>query len=131
MLKGQKEPTKGRKPLKVRKGREHDGAHLATIRRLPCMSCDADPAGTAAHVRMSGNGKPLVGMSTKPDDKWTLPLCDACHTEAPAAQHKVGEVRFWAALGIDPLVVCERLNAASPDIEAMRAIVLEERQRRT
>lgn len=50
------------------------------------------------------------------------------HTDGPGAQHKVGEVQFWRALGLEALVICQRLYAASPDIEAMRKVVFAERE---
>lgn len=126
LLKDSSPPKRG-KP--IHKAREESGAYLAAIRRLPCLSCDADPAGEAAHVRMAGTDKPITGMATKPDDKWALPLCPNCHTRAPTAQHRVGEVRFWTDLGIDPLVVCKRLNSA-PGLAAMRAVIFSEREKR-
>ncbi len=105
---------------------DRDSKHLALVRRCPCLSCDVDPAGVAAHVRMTRVGKPITGAGIKPGDHWTLPLCQMCHTD----QHKVGEVEFWRALDIDALVACQRLYAASPDIEAMRAVVFNEREGR-
>lgn len=108
---------------------ERDKDYLALVRRLPCVACDRDPAGVAAHVRMTRAGKPMAGTGNKPGDHWTLPLCQACHTEGPHSQHGLGEVRFWNSLGLDPLVICQRLYAAG-ELEAMRAVVFAERERR-
>jgi hypothetical protein len=127
LLKGDK-PLKGRSP---NQGRVHnDAAYLALIRRLPCLSCDADPAGVACHVRLTRVGKPITGAGIKPGDHWTLPLCATCHTEGPGAQHRIGEVRFWADLGLDPLPICQQLYGASPSLGAMRAVVFAEREKR-
>lgn len=77
---------------------------------------------------MSAPGKPVTGIGIKPDDKYTLPLCSDCHTRQPHAQHNVGEVKFWADLGLDPLVICERLYTASPDISRMRDVIFKARE---
>lgn len=127
---------KGTAPKKKGKsGRQgeikRDADYLALVRKCPCLSCDQDPAGVAAHVRMSRAGKPIAGTGIKPGDQWTLPLCDMCHTSGPGAQHRVGEVMFWSDLGLDPLVICQRLYSASPDIEAMRMACFDARNGRT
>lgn len=118
---------KGGKPSEVKR----DANYLALIRRCPCLSCDQDPAGIAAHVRMSRAGKPIAGTGMKPGDQWTLPLCDACHTSGPGAQHRVGEVMFWSDLGIDPIVTCQKLYRTSPDIQLMRQVCFDARNGRT
>jgi hypothetical protein len=106
------------------------GKHLAAIRCLPCCSCDTDPAGIAAHVRMAdaAAGKADSGMGRKPDDRWTVPMCRSCHTDAPDSQHALGEVQFWAHLGIDPLWLCAQLASASPDVGRMRDIIFKTRE---
>lgn len=107
--------------------RVKDNAHLEAIRQLPCINpqCRRDPAGIAAHVRFAcvEAGKPITGMQTKPDDAWTLPLCQMCHADAPDAQHKGAEEAFYQRIGIDPLKACKALYAASPNVEHMRAAV--------
>lgn len=116
-----KQQPKPRAKLKsFRKPREHDGEHLEAIRQCPCIKCGLDPAGEAAHVRMMAPDKPLPGMGAKPDDRWALPLCREDHME----QHRVGERQFWKDVGIDPLVMADRLYRVSPNIEAMRAMVM-------
>jgi hypothetical protein len=116
-----------RKP-KAKREREVD--YLALVRRCPCIACDNDPAGEAAHVRLSAPGKPITGTGIKPDDCWSLPLCTQCHTRGKDAQHRVGELPFWRALGLDPLVICERLHAARSSIETMRAVIFKARETR-
>lgn len=122
--------SKKRKAKSTRSARDLDDAHLAAVRRCPCLSCDNDPAGEAAHVRMSAPGKPVTGIGVKPHDRYTLPLCSTCHTRSPEAQHNVGEVAFWSDLGIDPLVICERLYAVSPDVPKMREVIFAARENR-
>lgn len=63
-----------------------DAKRLAYVRTLPCVVCHAAPPSEAAHIRMGLGG----GMAMKPPDKWTVPLCNRCHSK----QHE-GEVAFW------------------------------------
>lgn len=126
--------VKGILARKRKSGRQgefkRDAGYLALVRRCPCLACDQDPAGVAAHVRMTRAGKPIAGAGIKPGDQWTLPLCASCHTDGPGAQHKVGELKFWSDLGIDPLVICQRLYSASPEIDAMRQVCFRAREGR-
>lgn len=105
-----------------RRPRQENATHLAAIRQCPCLACGEDPAGVAAHVRMpsAAHNKPSAGTGAKPDDKWTAPLCDGCHKE----QSRLGELTFWHHVDLSPFRICERLFAASPNVEAMRDIVL-------
>lgn len=99
-------------------------AYLQAVRDCPCLYCGVDPCGEAAHVRMASAafGK-SSGLGKRPDDKWALPLCRDDHLNARHAQHKRSEEAFWASLGINPLIVCERLYAQRGDLVAMRAVV--------
>lgn len=115
---------------KTRRGRALDPKHLALIRRCGCLSCDNDPARVAAHLRTTIAGKPIAGIGAKPDDRWALPLCAACHTDGPKAQHVVGEISFWRGLGLDPHAIAEELAAVSGEIEAMRAVIFKVREGR-
>jgi len=117
LLKAMREAKRPKRPK-----REMSPPHLALVRRLPCLSCDADPAGEAAHLRLGARG----GTGLKPDDRWTVPLCHRCHME----QHDAGELVFWLRLRLDPIRIAIRLHAASPNIEAMRAIVFQQRELR-
>lgn len=125
LLKGMGRETRS-KPVKA-KARAHDNAHLEAIRQLPCLNptCRRDPAGVAAHVRFAcaEARKPITGMGIRPDDNYTLPLCQSCHTDAVDAQHKGSEVAFWNRLGIDALKISAALYDASPNVEHMRSIV--------
>lgn len=110
-----------------RPARDKDDKHLAAVRQCMCLSCGSERDIEAAHVRMSTPGRPNPGIGIKPDDKHSLPLCAGCHRTRPDAQHEVGEIKFWGALGIDPLVICERLYAVSPDVAKMREVIREAR----
>lgn len=103
-----------------RKGRIADPSYLVMVRQLPCIACGCDVGVQAAHIRMNSaaHGK-RQAMGQKPDDKWCLPLCDEHHRE----QHRVGELQFWFDLDTSPLLVCERLQRAAPDLVAMRDVV--------
>lgn len=59
-------------------------------RNLSCAKCGKLKP-QSAHIRTGTFG----GMGIKPNDKWTVPLCDTCHRE----QHQIGETRFWGDVG--------------------------------
>lgn len=102
-----------------------DPAYLAMVRQLPCLKCGLEPAGEAAHVRLTSAAfHKHGGMGRKPADKWALPLDRGCHQIDSDALHRIGEYLFWHQLGINPLLVCERLYAKRGDIVAMRAVIL-------
>lgn len=102
----------------------NDPAYLAMVRECPCLRCGLDPCGEAAHVRMSSGTHSKAGaMRKKPDDKFSLPLCSACHTRDPDSQHRVGELIFWHRVGLNPLHVCDKLYAKRGDVVAMRAVI--------
>ncbi len=112
------QPLKQRRgPHRCRKARERDEGYLEQIRQCPCLKCGIDPCNEAAHVRMSAPGKPNPGVGSRPDDRFSLPLCHADHMQ----QHDVGERDFWHDLGIDPFPACDRLHALKYSTEAMRA----------
>jgi hypothetical protein len=50
-----------------------DPKYLAWLRTLPCVVCGLGPC-EAAHQRLLGGG-----TSSKPDDRYALPYCFACH----------------------------------------------------
>jgi hypothetical protein len=105
--------------------RQRDNGYLVMVRQCPCLRCGMDPAGVAAHVRLSSAAfNKHNAKGAKPDDRWTLPLCRACHTDDPDSQHRIGEKAFWWIVGINPLLVAERLYQRRDDLVAMRAVVL-------
>jgi len=104
---------------------ERSPDYLALIRQLPCLYCGVSPCGEAAHVRLASAafGK-SSGLQKKPDDCWALPLCRDDHLNARHAQHKRSEAEFWQSLGINPLLVCERLWAKRGDFVAMEKVAM-------
>jgi hypothetical protein len=118
-----KKPLAKRKPANER-GQITEAKHLEAIRQCPCIHCGLDPCGEAAHVRSSsGLHNKRGGMSAKPDDRWTVPVCRADHQNDPDSIHKIGELSFFHNLGINPFLLCQALYAVSPDIPKMRAVV--------
>lgn len=117
---------------KRHRGRIRDNAHLAFIRRLPCVATYLEtgrlvPGCEAAHLRLSSDahGKKHPGGQVKPDDRWTTPLS----TEQHRIQGEVkGEPRFWSDLGVDPFDLCLRLYAVSGDESAAIQIIRELRK---
>lgn len=100
-----------------------DPDYLALVRQCPCLKCGMEPA-EAAHVRMSaGSLGKFNAMGKKPSDAHALPLCSGCHRNDPDSQHRIGEVAFWNGLGLNPLLVADRLYAQRGDLVAMRAVI--------
>jgi hypothetical protein len=105
--------------IKLKAIGDSDPVYLAMVRQMPCLGCNDGPS-EAAHVRMqSGTHNKHGGMAQKPHDKWALPLCRDCHRE----QHRIGERAFWSIVGINPLLLAERLYAARGDLVKMRDVV--------
>lgn len=101
-----------------------DVSYLDMVRQLPCLKCGNEPC-EAAHVRFASAafGK-SGGMQKKPDDRHTVPLCAGCHRLDRDAQHNRNEREFWDSVGINPLLVAEKLYAQRGDLVAMRAVVM-------
>lgn len=101
-----------------------DADYLAMIRTLPCLRCGMEPS-EAAHIRFSSAafGK-ASGLSKKPNDNFCCPLCAGCHRLDRDAQHNRSEREFWDSIGINPLLVAQRLFAQRGDLVAMRAVVM-------
>ena len=55
---------------------KRDNKRLEQIRSLPCCQCGASPRSQAAHSNFGIHGK---GKGVKADDRYTIPLCHACH----------------------------------------------------
>lgn len=107
------------------RARQQNPSYLELIRQCPCLKCGLDGFSEAAHVRQNSaaHGK-RQALGQKPDDQWSLPLCAGCHRLDDDSQHRLGEETFWHRLGISPLLVCEKLHAAAPDLVRMRAVVV-------
>lgn len=109
-------PPKTRGPKRER-GRQEDAAHLALVRRLPCLITGEVGTVEAAHIRMSSSalGKRNAGIGAKPSDEWVLPLSAEMHRQ----QHAAGsEAWWWEQQGINPLLVAQRLYGASVGLRA-------------
>jgi hypothetical protein len=105
----------------LKQPRQHSEKHLTFIRGLPCLRCLDNTGTEAAHIRYPSPkaGKRQVGKGEKPDDKWTVPLCNRHHHE----QHRVGETAFWIAQ--DQLFVALALWGATGNHEIGEQIVNE------
>lgn len=110
-------------PRTRQEGAGRDVDYLAQIRGLPCLKCGMEPS-EAAHVRFASAafGK-SSGLGRKPEDRHSVPLCSGCHRLDRDAQHNRGERAFWDAVGINPLIVAEKLYAQRGDVVAMRAVI--------
>jgi hypothetical protein len=112
---------RGRKPRQPKRDRGPalDKAHLALIRKLPCLVSGSLVNVEAAHVRYSNAhyGTNNTG-GRKPSDRWTVPLSAQMHRDAPWAQHSHGEEGWWLDRGIDPLRVADQLYALSSTLRS-------------
>lgn len=104
--------------------RKHSEAHLAFIRKLPCLVTGAEPTHKvieAAHIRYTSllHGKRETGKGEKPHDFWVVPLCQDKHRQ----QHSMKEQNFWRLYQIDPLIVAPLLWVHSGNIDAARAVI--------
>ncbi len=98
---------------KADRGRVRDNGYLAFLRR---QACAVGPAGCggptdAAHIRSHRPGERPTGMGRKPDDRRATPLCRNHHTAGPDAQHNSNEMAWWAAHGLNPFDVADKLFA--------------------
>jgi hypothetical protein len=109
--------------LRQRQPRERNEAHLRFVRSLPCAvpSCRRAPRSQAAHIRAGSlaHGKRHTGKGEKPSDRWTLPLCAACH----AKQHSGNELAFWRSYRIEPFELATALFECSGDRDAALIIL--------
>lgn len=104
--------------------RKHSEAHLAFIRKLPCLITGRMPQVAvieAAHIRYSSfpHGKRETGKGEKPHDCWVVPLCQDKHRE----QHSMAEQDFWAQYQIDPLIVAPLLWVHSGNLINATAVI--------
>lgn len=101
--------------------RDKSAKHLDFIRSLPCAVCGDNVSTEAAHVRFSDPraAKPITGMGTKPDDCWTVPLCNKHHSE----QHSFGEAKWWRAIERDPVFLAMALHRVSGNHNAGEHII--------
>lgn len=92
-------------------------AHLAFVRSLGCVICEA-PA-EAAHIRYADPryGKPQAGTGQKPGDEWTVPLCANHHRLHDKAQHRMNERAFWKLHEIDATSLALHIWNNSGDVD--------------
>ena len=79
-----------------------DEKHLELIRGMDCLvyqECDGNTE--PHHIRTSYN----CGMARKPDDRYTVPLCQKHHTMA----HAQGDKRFFGMRNINHFEVIARI----------------------
>lgn len=94
--------------LRQRQPRQRDESRLAWLRTQPCVICGDNTSSEAAHIR-TGNlevGKEHTGMAQKPDDKWTVSLCNAHHRQ----QHTMNEMAFWAKYKLNPFTIAIKMR---------------------
>ena len=100
----------------LKQPRQHNNKHLEFIRSLPCLICGDNISTEASHIRYSDAKRNKInpGVGAKPDDKYTLPLCNLHHMN----QHMIGnERRFWNVIGLDPIPLALELYKISGDYE--------------
>lgn len=101
--------------------------HLKFIRSLPCVVTGNTEGVEAAHISFEEPryGKLGRGYGTKEDDSWAVPLS----AEEHRLQHRMNEIDYWGAVGIDPCVVALALWRCTGDYETA-VIVLDHARRR-
>jgi hypothetical protein len=92
--------------MNQRQPRRHDPGYLRWLSKRPCCVCGTAPPSDACHIRFASlaYGKREVGMGEKPDDRWSLPMCRACHVK----QHGMNEKDFWRERHILPLLLAQK-----------------------
>ncbi len=85
--------------------RLRDKAHLRQVGTLPCLICKSVPS----HPHHLTFAQPR-GLALKVSDEFVVPLCAVHHNEV----HRGGaEYLWWKRVGIEPLVIAQRLWAES------------------
>ncbi len=109
--------------MQIRQERRRDNAHLSFIRQLACIVCGNDIETEACHIRFADAriAKPISGIATKSDDRFTLPMCSRHHRE----QHAAGNERqFWqVVVGLDPIIYALALYSVTGDYGAGTKII--------
>ncbi len=114
--------------LRQRQPRQENGPHRRFVASLPCLICAGRDV-QCAHVRYAdlSIAKPFTGR-TKPDDKYTVPLCCQHHREQHDCEH--GERWWWYFHEIDPIKVALALFAVTGDSARGELIVSSCREQR-
>ena len=114
--------SEGATPVRQRTPRVVDSKHLKFIRELPCVICTDTTRTEACHIRYSDSRYlKLTGSGEKPDDMWTVPMCNRHHKEQTA----MGEgPKFWERYGFDPHALALMLHKHSGDTVSGTLIVM-------
>lgn len=114
------------KRAETREEREgNDDAHLAALRKCPCVVTLKVPAGEVHHLKF-GTGE--RGMGMRSSDRWGVPMSRVPHEELERAGSR-NEPRWFAERGIEnPLDLAAALWKASPDVAMMTKIILAHRK---
>lgn len=100
-------------------------AHLAAIRKCPCIVTLRMPAGEAHHLK-EGTGERGAGMRSS--DRWAVPLSRGPHEEIERIGSR-NETSWFKRHGIDdPIGLADALWHASPDVKVMTRIILANRR---
>lgn len=101
-----------------RKREGMSGAHLAMVRKLPCIVCGR-PAEEAHHL-LRGLPPDERGTSRRAADRWAVPVCIRDHRAA----HAHGDDERWLAeRGVDGRAIAAALWSARGDEQAMMRVV--------
>lgn len=110
--------------LRQKRPPQRNKGHLGFIAQLPCVICLRKPV-QVAHVNFQDHfWQKDNTRGRKADDKWTVPLCQKCHTDDPDAQHRTNERQWWIAKGIDVLPMCIELWANTGNLDKGHEIIL-------
>lgn len=100
-------------------GRLVDLDHLARVRSLPCLVClrlglaQVTPT-QAHHLRQNMMGR-------RPGDDHAVNVCCLHHLDTyTTGLHRIGERKFWAALGIDPVGIAAALYAETLELRTSK-----------
>jgi hypothetical protein len=103
--------------------RERSREHLRFVASQPCLACGRTPS-DAHHLKFAEQR----AMGRKVSDKFTVPVCRLHHREL----HRHGDERiWWAALGLDPLVVADQLWSKTISVAPKGADVSDHRDTTT
>lgn len=106
----------------------NDDAHLAALRKCPCVATLRVPAGEVHHLKFGTRER---GMGRRSSDQWGIPLSRIPHDEIErvGSRNEHAKMKEW---GIDdPLGLAAALFAASPNVAMMTKIILAHKKRGT
>ena len=99
----------------------NDNAHLAALRKCPCVVTLKMPAGEVHHLKQ-GTGERGAGMRSS--DMWGVPLSHDAHMELERLGSR-NETKWFKDNGIaSPIDLAAALWGASPNVAVMTKIIL-------